>query len=151
MAKVVLVFASMTGNTEEIAKLVAKGLEETGVELTVRELPAADPQELVDYDGIILGSYTYGDGDLADEFSDYYSDMDGLDLEGKIAAVFGSGDTAYDNFCAAVDTLSAKLTELGAIQIQESMKIDQTPDDEQECIAFGREFGETLQEILASV
>lgn len=151
MAKIVLVFASMTGNTEEIAKLIGKGVEETGVELTMRELPAADPKELVDYDGIILGSYTYGDGELADEFLDYYDEMNGLDLEGKMAAVFGSGDTAYDQFCAAVDILSDKLTELGAVITQEGLKVELNPDDEELCISFGREFAETVKEVLASI
>lgn len=151
MAKIVLVFASMTGNTEEIAKLIGKGVEETGVELTMCELPAADPKELVNYDGIILGSYTYGDGELADEFLDYYDEMNGLDLEGKMAAVFGSGDMAYDQFCAAVDILSEKLTELGAIITQEGLKVELNPDDEELCISFGREFAETVKEVLSSI
>ena len=129
MAKVILVFASMTGNTEEIAKLVEQGVEEAGVQLTVRELPEAEPQELEDYDGIILGSYTYGDGELADEFLDYYDEMSELNLEGKIAAVFGSGDMSYDKYCEAVDILSRKLTELGAILTQEGLKIELAPED----------------------
>ncbi|MCD1261061.1 flavodoxin [Paenibacillus athensensis] len=148
MAKVIMVYASSTGNTKKIAKLIGKALEQAGVDLTVRELPQATPSELEQYDGIILGSYTYGDGDLADEFLDYYEDMDGLDLTGKIAAVFGSGDTSYDNFCGAVDTLSAKLTELGAIIIQEDLKIELGPDDEEVCLQFGREFAESLFEVF---
>lgn len=151
MANIILVFASMTGNTEEIAKLVGKGVEEAGVKLTIRELPSGDPKELENYDGIILGSYTYGDGDLADEFIDYYDDMAGLDLEGKLAAVFGSGDTAYEKFCEAVDILSAKLIELGAIIPQEGLKIELEPDDEELCIAFGRVFAETVKEVIASI
>ncbi|MGJ7922050.1 flavodoxin [Neobacillus sp. LXY-4] len=149
MANVILVFASMTGNTEEMAQLIGKGVEETGVNLTIRELPAAEPKELEDFDGIILGSYTYGDGELADEFLDYYEEMDGLNLNGKIAAVFGSGDTAYDQFCVAVNILSDKLTELGATIIQDGLKIELAPDDEEICVSFGREFGEKLKEVLA--
>jgi flavodoxin I len=148
LANVILVFASMTGNTEEIAKLIGKGVEEAGVNLTVRELPSAEPKELEDYDGIILGSYTYGDGELADEFIDYYDEMKGLNLEGKMATVFGSGDTAYDQFCLAVDILSDKLTELGAVIVQDGLKIELAPDDEDHCINFGRKFGTTVNEVL---
>lgn len=151
MAKIIIVYASMTGNTEEMAKLVGKGIEETGVSLTVRELPKADVKELEEYDGIILGSYTYGDGDLADEFMDFYDDMESLDLTGKMAAVFGSGDTSYEHFCKAVDILSEKLTELGAILTQEGLKIELAPEDEEVCIQFGREFAETVKEVLQSI
>ncbi len=151
MSKIIIVFASMSGNTEEIAKLVGKGVEETGVSLTVRELPKANAKELEEYDGILLGSYTYGDGELADEFLDFYDDMESLDLTGKMAAVFGSGDTSYELYCAAVDILSTKLTELGAIITQEGLKIELAPEDEEQCIQFGREFAETVKEVLQSI
>lgn len=151
MTKVILVFASMTGNTEAIADLIRKGVEEAGVELTIRELPDGEPKELEDYDGILLGSYTYGDGDLADEFLDFYDNMDGIDINGKIAAVFGSGDTAYDQFCAAVDILSEKLTELGAIIVQEGLKVELEPENEDLCIAFGREFAGIVKEVKENI
>lgn len=149
MTNAILVFASMTGNTEEIAQLVAKGVREAGVDLTIRELPAGEPQELEQYDGILLGSYTYGDGDLADEFMDFYDDMNGLNLEGKIAAVFGSGDTAYEQFCVAVDILSEKLQECGATIVQQGLKIELAPEDEELCMQFGKSFAEKLKEVKA--
>lgn len=148
MPKVIVVYASSTGNTKDIAKLICKGLERPGIELTIRQLPKASPQELEDYDGIILGSYSYGEGDLADEFLSFYDKMTSLDLNGKIAAVFGSGDTSYDNFCGAVDILSTRLTDLGAILIQDELKIELSPDDEQICIDFGREFAESIEEVF---
>lgn len=151
MAKVILVFASMTGNTEEMAELVGKGVEAAGVELVVRELPAGKPKELEEYDGMILGSYTYGDGELADEFLDFYDGMNGLDLTGKLGAVFGSGDTAYEQFCVAVDILSDKLVELGAELVQEGLKIELAPEDEDACIAFGREFAEKVKAVVAAI
>ncbi|MGK9184792.1 flavodoxin [Priestia filamentosa] len=151
MPKIILVFASMTGNTETIADLVGKGVEGTGVELTIRELPDGEPKELEDYDGILLGSYTYGDGELADEFLDFYEDMDTLNLTGKKASVFGSGDQSYENFCAAVDILSEKLTELGAIITQEGLKVELEPEDEDLCTAFGREFAENVKEVKVNI
>lgn len=38
---------------------------------------------LEQYDGIILGAYTWGDGDLPDDFLDFYDAMDSIDLTGK--------------------------------------------------------------------
>ncbi|MEW8987260.1 MAG: flavodoxin, partial [Bacillus sp. (in: firmicutes)] len=151
MTNVILVFASMTGNTEEIAQLVGKGVKEAGVNLTIRELPAGEPKELEQYDGILLGSYTYGDGELADEFLDFYDDMDGLNLDGKFAAVFGSGDTAYEQFCVAVDILTEKLQELGATIVQEGLKIELSPEDEKLCINFGKSFAKKVKEVKAII
>ena len=76
------------------------------------------------------------------KFLDFYDDMDGLDLSGKKAAVFGSGDHGYVNFCAAVDLLQDKLIQVGAKQVQEGLKIEMGPsrDEVQICKDFGKSF-----------
>lgn len=58
MSKIVLVYASLTGNTEEMADAISEGIRETGLELTVKEVIDASANELEDYQGIILGAYT---------------------------------------------------------------------------------------------
>lgn len=98
MPKVIIVFASMSGNTEEMADAIAEGVKLAGVEPIVMNVMDAEASQLADYDAIILGAYTWGDGELPDEMLDYYEAMDGLDLSGKQAATFGSGDSAYDIF-----------------------------------------------------
>lgn len=151
MAKIIIVFASLTGNTEEMANLVAKGVEKAGITPVVRQLPDVAATEILDYDGILLGSYTYGDGDLADEFFDFYKEMDDLDLAGKVAAAFGSGDTSYEHYCKAVDDLEEKLKERGAVIVQEGLKVELEPEDEDQCIAFGKEFAATVKEVLQGI
>ncbi len=66
--KVIMVFTSMTGNTEEMAEAIAQGVREQGVELDVKEVLDATATELEQYDGILLGAYTWGDGELPDDF-----------------------------------------------------------------------------------
>ncbi|MFS8630261.1 MAG: flavodoxin domain-containing protein, partial [Bacillales bacterium] len=59
MSKIIMVYCSMTGNTEEMANAVAEGIRETGKEADVKdimEIPSASILE--QYEGIILGSYT---------------------------------------------------------------------------------------------
>ena len=56
----------------------------------------------------IIATYTYGtDGDLPDEFMDFYEEMEDVDFTGKIAGVVGSGDTFYEYYCKAVDDFEA--------------------------------------------
>lgn len=109
-----IVYASMTGNTEEIANQIGKGIQESGVIVEIKDILEVDVTEIQDYDGILLGAYTWGEGDLPDEFLDFYDEMNTLNLSGKTAAAFGSCDSSYEYWGGAVDILAAKLMELGA-------------------------------------
>jgi len=124
MAKVLVVFGSTTGNTERVANSVEKGLKEGGLEVVKKNVVDATVEELKDYDLIILGSSTWGDGELQDDFIDFYEKMKDIDLSGKKAAVFGCGDSNYNQFCKAVDLLEDRLKECGAEIVSESFKVD---------------------------
>ncbi len=100
----------MSGNTEMMAEAVVKGIQEAGEEVEVIDvMNGVFAKDLLEYDGIILGSYTWGDGELPDDLFEFYEEMDEIDLKGKKAAVFGSGDTGYNHFCAAVDILIGEI------------------------------------------
>jgi flavodoxin I len=58
------------------------------------------------------------------QFLDFYEEMDGVNLNGKMAAVFGSYDSAYGNIGLAVDILSEKLLELEADVVLDGLKIE---------------------------
>lgn len=148
MAKIILVYTSMTGNTEMMADAVAEGVREAEDDIAVYEImDGIEASELENYDGILLGSYTWGDGELPDEFLDFYDQMDDIQLQGKKAAVFGSCDSAYPEVGAAVDILMEKLKERGAEVYPKGLKVDNTPGTEEEeaCRSFGKEFIDFLK------
>ena len=68
MGKVLLVYASMSGNTEAMADLIEKGLLEGGAEVDRHEAMDVDAALFNDYQHMIFGAYTWGDGELPDEF-----------------------------------------------------------------------------------
>ncbi|UJF34183.1 flavodoxin [Paenibacillus hexagrammi] len=142
MSSILIVFASMTGNTEEIADAIAEGIQEAGIQPVIKNVMDASGSDLTQYDGILLGAYTWGDGDLPDEFLDFYDELDELDLSGRKCAVFGSADSSYTHFGKAVDTLEDKLVELGAQKVLSGMKIELNPstDDIAMCKEFGKKF-----------
>ncbi|MCY9183991.1 flavodoxin [Bacillus halotolerans] len=144
MGKILLVYATMSGNTEAMADLIEKGLQEAEAEVDRFEAMDIDDAELFnDYEHIILGTYTWGDGDLPDEFLDLAEEMEALDFTGKTCAVFGSGDTAYEYFCGAVDTLEEKIKERGGEIVLPSVKVEMNPEGEEEeevLKEFGRQF-----------
>lgn len=150
MDKFIIVYASMSGNTEKIASTIADGIREEGLEVEYHNAENISARDLEHFDGIILGSYTWGDGELADEFLKFYTDMDELNLSGKKAAVFGSGDRAFVHFCRAVATLEEKLKEKGAQIVQEGLRIENepSPKEKEVCKEFGKAF---VKAVLATV
>ncbi|BBH22930.1 flavodoxin [Paenibacillus baekrokdamisoli] len=146
---VLLIYASMTGNTRELAESVAKGLQAADLKVEMKEVYDASPAELLAYDNIILGTYTWGEGDLPDEFLDFFDDMGTIDLTGKHAAVFGCGDTSYEHFAVAGDILHERLAERGAVVWERTIKIDRVADKREleECKQFGMAFAEQVLQI----
>lgn len=112
--KVLIVYGSSKGRTGRIAKFIAGILQEQGINVTLKNVYEAKPEEISDYSCFILGSSTYGQGDLQQDFFEFERRMDDLDLTGKVAAVFGSGNSRYVYFSEAVDILEARIKILGA-------------------------------------
>lgn len=130
MALAKIVYASMTGNTEEIADIVANKLTELGHTVELEECTSVDASDFEDADIAVVATYTYGDGDLPDEIVDFYEDLQDLDLTGKVFGVVGSGDTFYDYFCKAVDDFEAAFEKSGATKGADSVKVDLAAEDE---------------------
>ncbi|MFC5468295.1 flavodoxin [Cohnella suwonensis] len=146
MADILLVYASMTGNTEEIAEAIAEGAREAGASLETKNVMDADAAELAGYEGVLLGAYTWGDGELPDEFLEFYDRMNAIDLKGTKSAVFGSCDSNYPEYGAAVDILIGKLAERGSEVVLEGLKIEFAPSAEERelCKEYGRRFVRSL-------
>ncbi|WP_122645320.1 flavodoxin [Enterococcus mediterraneensis] len=142
-----IVYASMTGNTEEIADIVAEAMENLEIDVEINECTQVDAAEFEDADICIVASYTYGDGDLPDEIMDFYEDLQELDLSGKIYGVCGSGDTFYDDFCKAVDDFDAAFAKTGAVKGAEGVKVDLNAEEEdiENLEAFAKKIVEAAQ------
>ncbi|OAQ01545.1 flavodoxin [Ligilactobacillus aviarius] len=133
MAKAEIVFATITGNNEDIADIIAENLEEQGLDVQVDEISQADVSDFEDADLCIVCPYTYDEGNLPDEGMDFFDDLQETDLSGKIYGVAGSGDTFYgEYYCTAVDEFSRVLKEAGAIQGAPDVKINLSPDTDED-------------------
>lgn len=146
MAKLIIVYASMSGNTEEMALEIADGIRKSGEEVDVLEAFEADASVLQDYEGLLIGTYTWGDGEVPDELLDFYDELQDLDLTGKKAAVFGSFDWSYGDGGIAVDVVKDALVEQGADIVQDALKVefDPTPNERVQCQSFGEEMAASI-------
>ena len=59
MAQVLVLYYSRTGNTEQMAQLVAEGATGAGAEVDLKSVEEVGTNELLEYDAIIVGSPTY--------------------------------------------------------------------------------------------
>ncbi|WP_163581421.1 flavodoxin [Gracilibacillus saliphilus] len=151
MPKVILLFCSMSGNTEEIAEIIESsiinhGLEVHKFQMDMDDIPVTD---LLEYEAILFGTYTWGDGDIPYELEDFYDDIDDIDLTGKVVALFGSCDSMYPNYGGAIETFAKRFKERGAANVLYHLKVDLTPDqdDVKRCQQFAEDFVEQLNVI----
>ncbi len=93
-------FASSTGNSAEIANKISNELNN----IDVFDLANTKIEKMNDYNKLIIGGSTWGDGELNDDWEDVWDDFCKLDLSKKTIALFGLGDQesySYE-FCSAI-------------------------------------------------
>lgn len=134
MGRILIVYASLTGNTRAGAEILENYLIDRGAEVDMLESYDADPFEFEDYDICIVGTYTYGmDADLPDEILDFFEELEDVDLSDKVYGVFGSGDVFYvGKYCLCVDYFEDQFEKTGATQGAKGVKYNLDPDDEAE-------------------
>lgn len=138
MKRILILYASSTGNTEEIASLLDKSIDRETFEVVLKnlEMEEVDATQLTQYDGILFGTYTYDDGDLPFETDIFCDNLAAVDLSGKVVGLFGSGDTAYSLFCQAVDTMKTVFAHAHAEVLETAVKIDLDPYEPEDFAAI---------------
>lgn len=131
--KIGVFYASMSGNTEAIADLIVKELKEQNHEVELKDIVDMDSAaDLLDYDMTYVGMYTWGDGEYPDECLDVTDELEQMDLQQYPFALFGSGDTAYPEFCGALDLLKDLIEAQGGVTVGEPLRIEFNPEPEDE-------------------
>lgn len=131
LGKVLVLYTSLTGNTEVMAEAVLNQLDRYENHVVSKSFAedALETEELLDYDAILIGIYTWVDGDLPFEVEDFYEELEDLDLTGKVCGTFGSADSEYEQYGTATEMLYDILEEQGATMIQDKIIVDLEPDD----------------------
>jgi flavodoxin I len=147
MSNTLIIYGTTTGNTEMLAGKIASVLKSVGVETTLENVIDVAVRELLEYDVILFGSPTWEDGELQDDFADFYSDLERMDLKGKKAAVLGPGDSSYEHFCESVNIIEEGLRKCGAELILDGLKIDGDVDESDKMV---EDWTQQLTEYISS-
>lgn len=113
---ITIIYGSDSGTTGDIAEKIAGGLNATVKVIDVARVENSDFEEA---ENLILGSSTWGEGDLQDDWDGFIEALDDIDLSNKKVAVFGLGDQeSYgDSFVGAMGTIYEKAKERGATMV----------------------------------
>ncbi|QNQ80766.1 flavodoxin domain-containing protein [Lactobacillus sp. PV034] len=128
--KAQIVFASMTGNNEDMAEILGENLEDFGFDVESTDISFADASAFEDADLCIVVTYTYGEGVMTDELKDFYDQLLELNLTNKKFAVMGSGDKSYkDHYCENVYDFEKAFNKIGAVEVAKPVTIENAVDD----------------------
>lgn len=129
--KAKIVYASMTGNDEDMADILEEDLLDYGFDVDSSDVSFTDATDYLDSDLCVFITYTYGEGKMTDEIADFYDQLKTLDLTGKKFAVMGSGDKTYgEHFCENVFDFEKIFKEVGAEELTAPVTIENAPDDD---------------------
>lgn len=90
MSKALIVYSSRTGQTKNIAELIAEGLRLSAIDVAIKDVTEIKREdELADYDLYVFGSSTYH-GAMMDRMKTFLFLAERAELHGKPGGSFGS-------------------------------------------------------------
>lgn len=142
-----LFYGTQTGTAGVTAEVIQQSL--SGVISEIKCIYSAKADELQECDFLVLGGSTWGDGELTDDWLDFWPQMDKIDFSGKKVALFALGDqTGYSyNFVSAMRLLYDKVKERGGEIIGDQVSKDGFEFDHSEALVDGAFVGLVLDEV----
>jgi len=154
MVKVLICYYSRSGNTKKMAYMIQRGVMEEDVEVDTKDVKSVKIDDLLAYDGIIMGSPTYYGGmayqvkELLDKSVKHHGK-----LEGKVGGAFtSSANVGGGNETTIMAILQAML--IHGMVVQGDHRKDhygpvaiESPSKEVEkyCIRYGKRFAQLVK------
>ena len=134
--KLALVYASRTGNTKELVELLYHFLCKHPINVKIYHIHEFPIAQMKQFDAIIIGTYTWGNGDIPDEMMTLYEAFENQAVKSIVTGVIGTGDSFYPKFCGAVDVFRDMLYVYTDLAV--TMKVELRPQvgDLNKCMRF---------------
>lgn len=123
--KLAIVYASVTGNTEQLAEILQTAAQDQGLVAELYRVEEFPLSELPWLDVVLIGTYTWGSGEIPEEMHFLYQSIEKLDRKELRTAVFGTGDSFFAEFCGAVDRFRDML--YAKTQLVATLKVELMP------------------------
>ena len=144
-SKVIIVFDTMWGSTEKMARVIAEGIIHSGIEarlMSLRSFHRSEvAREMLDCGALVVGSPTLNNN-LFPTVADTMTYLKGLRPQNLIGAAFGS----YGWSGEAVRQLQAQLAEMGVELVGEGVSTKYVPDEAAlvHCFELGTQLAQRL-------
>ncbi|MGB6406286.1 MAG: flavodoxin domain-containing protein [Planococcus donghaensis] len=102
-SRTAIVYASVSGNTEHLAEMLQTAMLNREIPVELYRIDEFSLEELPCFDSVIIGTYTWGSGEIPEEMHKLYQAIEQLGNKELRTAVFGTGDSFFAEFCGAVD------------------------------------------------
>ena len=144
MKKTVIIYGSSTGTCEDLAARIGAKLGVDNV-INVTDL---DDSVIANNDNLILGTSTWGAGEVQDDWYDGLKVIKNADLSGKTVALFSCGDSeSYpDTFVGGMLEIYNAVKQAGANVIG-AVATDGYTFDDSESVVDGKFVGLALDEV----
>ena len=158
MAKGIVVYYSRSGNTKEMARIIAESMNEAGLQTDCKSVDKVKADDLLAYDAIVVGSPTYY-GHMAGPIKELFDETVSFHgkLDGKVGAAFSSAaNIGGGNETTIMGIIEAML--ISGMVVQGDPKGDHygpvsigKPDDRvrEQCQRRGRRIAELTKKMLA--
>ncbi|MGG3560876.1 flavodoxin domain-containing protein [Neobacillus rhizosphaerae] len=134
--KIAIVYSSKTGNTEELIHLIQELFIKKNVVVNLFRIEQFQFNVLKNYEAIVIGTYTWGNGNIPHEMMDLFRAFETQDVKNIVTAVVGTGDSGYPNFCGAVDEFKSMLYYHTHLAVTLKIEVSLQQKDMSRCIRF---------------
>lgn len=143
MKKTLVVYGSTTGTCQGIAEKIGSKL---GAEVV--DVANLTDDQVNEAENLILGTSTWGAGELQDDWYDGIEKLKNLDLSGKTVALFGCGDceSYSDTFCGGMDEIYTALRDKG-VNFVGAVPTDGYTFDDSAAVVDGKFVGLALDDV----
>lgn len=128
-----ILYATDTGNSKELAGMLASAAEAKGIPTKVTDLGDYKTRALKDEQDVLLIAATHGEGEPPPASLDFFEFIQGKrapKLDGVRFAVLALGDSTYEHYCAAGRILDERFAELGAERLRDRVECDVDYEDD---------------------
>lgn len=121
-----VIYATLTGNSEEIAKIVKSELEKNSHKSELISGPQLNNSQIESNELIVIVTSTWGAGEINEEFPNVIKILSSLDLSNKKFGLIGLGDMMYGDyyFCKAIDEAAEVIMNSNGSTATDILRID---------------------------
>jgi flavodoxin I len=142
-----LFYGTQTGTTAYVADQIQAAIADL-VDASIC-IQSAKAEDLAACNFLVLGGSTWGDGELTDDWADFFPQLDRIDFTGKTVAFFALGDqVGYNyNFVSSMRTLYDKVRARGGNVVADRIPTQGFDFDHSEAVVDGYFVGLALDEV----